>query len=121
MDMIVGNCPMGCGRTLFLGEGGHVTCSWVECPNPGAVDTILSTTETEHIVVVTDTGFNVKHPLRERVDDDLFHCTLWSDLAGLSGPPAKPGTYRVTKHEPDGYSESYRGDGIGWDFEELST
>lgn len=121
MDKVQGNCPMGCGETLFLGEEGHITCSWIKCPDPGAVDTILSTKETEHIVVITDTGFSVKHPLRERVEDDLFSCTLWSDLSGLSGPPAKPGRYRVTKHEPDGYSESYRGDAIPWDFEELTT
>lgn len=29
---------MGCGETLFLAEGGHVTCSWHECPEPAAVD-----------------------------------------------------------------------------------
>lgn len=31
---VQGYCPMGCGRTLFLGEGGYVTCSYVECPQP---------------------------------------------------------------------------------------
>lgn len=35
---VQGYCPMGCGRTLFLGEGGHVTCSWAMCPNPSAVE-----------------------------------------------------------------------------------
>lgn len=38
---VAGQCPMGCGTTLFLGEGGHVTCSFVECSNPGAADELL--------------------------------------------------------------------------------
>jgi hypothetical protein len=36
-----GECPMGCGRTLFLGDGGYVTCSWRYCPNPAAADELL--------------------------------------------------------------------------------
>jgi hypothetical protein len=35
---VAGECPMGCGRTLFLGSGGHVTCSLLGCPNPAAAD-----------------------------------------------------------------------------------
>lgn len=41
MTEITGRCPMGCGATLFLGAGGHVTCSWIECPNPAAADELL--------------------------------------------------------------------------------
>jgi uncharacterized protein DUF6085 len=36
-----GECPMGCGRTLFLGEGGYVTCSYAFCPDPGAATRLL--------------------------------------------------------------------------------
>jgi hypothetical protein len=25
-EKVMGNCPMGCGDTLFLGSGGYVTC-----------------------------------------------------------------------------------------------
>jgi len=35
---VKGRCPMGCGETLFLGAGGHVTCSFIDCPDPAAVD-----------------------------------------------------------------------------------
>ena len=42
MTRVYGQCPMGCGATLFLGEGGHVTCSWHKCPEPGAADELLS-------------------------------------------------------------------------------
>lgn len=39
---VVGRCPMGCGETLFVGSGGHITCSFVECPNPTAAGEIIS-------------------------------------------------------------------------------
>ena len=38
---IRGKCPMGCGETLFVGAGGHITCSWVDCPRPDAADALL--------------------------------------------------------------------------------
>lgn len=38
---VAGRCPMGCGETLFLGEAGCVTCSYISCPNPSRVDTLL--------------------------------------------------------------------------------
>lgn len=41
VQKVMGNCPMGCGATLFLADGGHVTCSWVDCPNPAAPDELL--------------------------------------------------------------------------------
>lgn len=39
---VAGTCPMGCGETLFVGSGGHVTCSFQECPNPSAVTEMIS-------------------------------------------------------------------------------
>lgn len=38
---VQGKCPHGCGDTLFLGAGGHVTCSWLHCPDPAAADLFL--------------------------------------------------------------------------------
>lgn len=40
-EKVAGNCPMGCGETLFLGSGGHVTCSFLECPEPTAAADLL--------------------------------------------------------------------------------
>lgn len=41
MPDVQGHCP-ACGATsLFLGEGGHVTCSRIDCPNPCAADDLL--------------------------------------------------------------------------------
>lgn len=39
---IAGQCPMGCGETLISGEGGHITCTHLDCSNPAAVDEMLS-------------------------------------------------------------------------------
>lgn len=38
---VQGQCP-ACGHHgLFLGSGGYVTCSWLECPEPDAASTLL--------------------------------------------------------------------------------
>jgi hypothetical protein len=38
---IQGHCP-ACGwTTLFLGEGGYITCSRSDCPDPDAATTLL--------------------------------------------------------------------------------
>jgi Family of unknown function (DUF6085) len=92
---VAGYCPMGCGATLFLGSAGWVTCSDLECPVPDAVATLLEDPETEHIVQLGPTEFTIKHPLRERLDDALMSCELHAWLASRSGPPVKPGRYRV--------------------------
>lgn len=35
---VQGRCPSCHGRTLFLGQGGYVTCSYLSCPNPSAAN-----------------------------------------------------------------------------------
>lgn len=92
---VEGFCPMGCGSTLFLAEGGYVTCSIPACPNPTAVSDILAEQETEHVVEFGRRGFTVKHPLRERVGDALLSCDLRDYIVCLDGPPTVPGRYRA--------------------------
>ncbi|HEX5565875.1 MAG TPA: DUF6085 family protein, partial [Streptomyces sp.] len=41
MSDVQGRCPACGGASLFLGEGGHVTCSRIDCPDPSAVDDLL--------------------------------------------------------------------------------
>ena len=94
---VTGFCPMGCGRTLFLGIGGYVTCRLDKCPNPSAASDILGEWETEHLVTFDERGFTVKHPLRERIKDELLTCALHRHCADLDGPPAQPGTYRAVR------------------------
>jgi hypothetical protein len=36
--VVQGRCPACRGSSLFLGDGGHVTCSRLDCPNPTLAD-----------------------------------------------------------------------------------
>lgn len=90
---IEGNCPMGCGSTLFIANGGYITCSFTTCPDPSRAADLLADRETEHIVKFTDDGFTVQHPLREH-HEELMNCDLHVKLANLDTPPVKPGMYR---------------------------
>jgi hypothetical protein len=38
---VQGRCPACRWSSLFLGDGGHVTCSRLECPNPSLADDLL--------------------------------------------------------------------------------
>lgn len=35
---VQGRCPACSASSLFLGEGGHVTCSHIDCPSPASAD-----------------------------------------------------------------------------------
>jgi len=64
---IVGVCPMGCGETLFLGDGGHITCSYVGCPDPTAAGGLLtqaaSAQRTEEAVTSASERFKLEAEL----------------------------------------------------------
>ncbi len=96
---VLGYCPMGCGTTLHLVDGGHVTCTFVGCPDPEAVTTLLAERETEHLVTFHTNTFTVRHPLRERLDDALMRCELHDYCFNLDGPPAAPGLYRAVRDD----------------------
>lgn len=72
-----------------------MTCSVIDCPRPTAVSDLLRDRETEHIVALGPSSFTVRHPLRERLDDDLLTCDLPHHIADSDGPPGEPGRYRV--------------------------
>lgn len=96
---VQGYCPMGCGKSLFLGNGGFVTCGNLECPDPEAVTKLIEDPpETAHTVLFADDDtFTIQHPITERLTGlELFICALHTYLVGLEGPPVVPGRYRVT-------------------------
>jgi hypothetical protein len=115
---IAGRCPMGCeGETLHVGEGGRIVCHGEDCPHPKAVDVLLHQ-DHDHAVIFTNKGFTIEHPLSERIMHTMSSCPLMDDLRALDGMPVPaPGRYRATKHQPDGHSESYQSDAIGWHFD----
>ena len=94
---VAGYCPMGCGSTLFVAAGGYVTCSYPPCPRPDAVADLLADRETGHVVRIGPDEFTVRHPLRERLGDELMRCRLHTEIAASDGPPVVPGRYRVTQ------------------------
>jgi hypothetical protein len=104
---VQGCCPMGCGETLALAAGGCVTCMSPRCPRPDAVTVLLADSEAEHIVVFGAADFTVRHPLRERLDDALMDCDLHHDIAAMSGPPVRPGTYRARWADYDAAKPGY--------------
>lgn len=40
-DKVIGRCPACLHESLFLGGGGHVTCSWSQCSHPDAASLLL--------------------------------------------------------------------------------
>jgi hypothetical protein len=102
---VAGFCPMGCGETLQLLPEGEITCSNDVCPSPAAVTVILEDPETEHVVELMDAssspphgGYQMKHPLRERVGDLLLDCTLHEHVQEY-GRRLEPGRYRLAESD----------------------
>lgn len=93
-NKVAGFCPFGCGAKLVL-RVGRVVCDGQSCPRPLAVHEIISDPETAHLVEVGTETFGLQHPLRERVDRNLFNCDLYERLRALDGPPVVPGMYRT--------------------------
>lgn len=111
-NKVAGYCPNCGGESLFLGEGGYVTCSRLECGAPTLAAELLDIRETDHIVELTEHDFRIIHPLKERVQADpfeMFDCELHQWLKARSGPPMKPGRYIVRKGEATWHFEAVAG------------
>lgn len=102
---VQGYCP-ACGeRTLHLTSGGFIKCLNHDCTRRDAASLLLMDSEVEHLVDLTDEGFTVKHPLRERVEGDLFDCDIFAHVqADINNDWVSkgPGRYRVVfvGHDP---------------------
>lgn len=108
MTGVRGHCP-ACGEeSLFLDDGGHVTCSRLRCPRPTAVDELLAASEPQHIVTVEWEGFSMVHPMIERLDDLIANCELHRHLVDTGIWPER-GRYRVGRSAD------------GWAFERLDS
>lgn len=93
-------CPMGCGNTLHVMASGMIRCLLKKCPDPMAVEKLLSRPESHlDIVQIDEDGFSMLHPLRERVNGALFECPVNRALLAMAEPPALPGRYRATLGE----------------------
>jgi Family of unknown function (DUF6085) len=82
---IQGYCP-ACGEAklqVSSQQGGVVYCNEPNCPKPDAAHKILQDQEREHVLRLDDDGWTLKHPLRERLNSDLFDCPTTTALADL--------------------------------------
>ena len=114
---VEGFCPACGGSTLFLASGAYVTCSVIDCPNPTIVATLLEDRERNHIVRIDGGRCDVRHPLSERLGDEIEKCLLedWLDyVKGVAGPLLKSGRYRAYRPGPHGSHP-----GTSWTFEEV--
>lgn len=116
---INGHCPMGCGETLWARWGpagsASIECGSPNCPRPDALNIILADARVDaHIVVFEPESFSIQHPIKERLEGDLFTCPLFISIAKMDGPPAAPGRYTAVEHrDPHDLSK------IHYEFERL--
>ncbi|UXE04431.1 hypothetical protein SEA_FUNSIZED_60 [Mycobacterium phage Funsized] len=104
---VAGYCPMGCGRTLILLPDTRVWCGARDCPQPGALATILADAETEHVGKINADGEFVAlmHPLAERSQHGVLDCHLIESVVAdvrNGHAPTDGGRYRVVYvgHDP---------------------
>jgi len=85
--------------TAAAGEQwGEIRCRNPKCPRPDAVAEILRDVETNHIVVIGEENFSLKHPLIERLEDELFECPVHRWLNAQHSQDSlgvDPGRYRL--------------------------
>lgn len=99
MILLEGQCPLGCGGTLYAEENSlvnRVICLGDDCPDPDTVNRILQDDEMHHLVRFTEGSFTIRHPLRERSNSELMECPVSLSCARMPGPPdGVEGLYRM--------------------------
>ena len=93
MTGIQGRCP-ACGwASLFLGDGGHVTCSRLECPNPSAADDLLHATPGPEATQATELEKTARvfAALHQSAEQTVSRVIALYEQWVKAGPP-KPGT-----------------------------
>jgi hypothetical protein len=100
-------CPMGCGDTVHTDYDQDISCRAPDCPDPYAIEKLLSDPETEHISRINHEGefVSTQHPLRERIDGSLLDCDMITHIVAdvaNDNAPTEEGTYRViyVGHDP---------------------
>ena len=93
---VEGYCPM-CGRAALIKMGSRLMCTDDRCPNPLGLHILLQNRMiSDHLVRVGEDGFSVQHPMRERLNGELFVCGLHVGLSQAEEAPVEPGLYVAT-------------------------
>lgn len=95
LPLVQGRCPACGGSSLFLGDGGYVTCSRIDCPNPSAPDELLHGDDGMKAKVDEATS-TLRRVRRAHLCDD---CRVNVD-AVLSGPRPDPPTAVIPAQPP---------------------
>lgn len=74
-----GFCPE-CGEQTLVLVGSRLQCVNEVCPKWDAAHALLQDREVRHVVQVGQAGWTVRHPLVERIDDELMVCGLHAHL-----------------------------------------
>lgn len=102
---VSGTCPSCGNRSLVVDDDDEIDCVRAGCKRPAAAHELLNVTNTDHVVVLFSEGFEMEHPLLERLDGGLFGCALHCWISEQAEPPREFGTYRVAWS-----------DGAGWEW-----
>lgn len=109
-EPLQGHCPQCGAEELYRGFAGKVRCGNTLCEAPDAAHRLLTDPELgHHLVKVTEAhrgaqtvkGWTLRHPLVERLDDDLFTCGLHLWLAQSGVDDLDPGVYRIETVDGD--------------------
>lgn len=102
---VAGVCPMGCGETLFLGDGGHITCSYNDCPDPTAADGMLSQAASAQRTEEATVSATERFKLEGELDAMRKHVTVLlnnlKDQPWLKAAVAYMALDRMVKLAPD--------------------
>lgn len=96
---VQGHCP-ACGESsLGVNGQGTLVCYYPGCPDRATAHLVLQDREVEHIVHLSEDGWVMRHPLRERVTG-LENCELHTAAAEAAVQAAQQvmpaGSYRVS-------------------------
>lgn len=100
---VEGRCPQ-CGHEELKVNAANpkVYCHNPQCTRPDAVTRLLKESDPDHVLVVKEGFWTLKHPLRERLEGDLFGCEIANAVAALDGVEVEgDGRYHVSWEGPD--------------------
>lgn len=109
-----GRCPECFGSSLFLGEGGYVTCSRLECTDPTRADSLLNQgafsagesalrAAAQELVYGENFGQHVGDCKIDHVRDAECTCYLAPLKAALDGAPWEPSEEQVERAAEAGW------------------
>jgi len=93
MVNVKGRCPRGCGETIFLSDSGRLTCSYVNCPDPAAIDRLirgegylsLNISEVEAVHFhYTKHGVSKRQTAARKLADKMLRFLKKEDVASVS-------------------------------------